>query len=247
MNLKQRIAGARHEHQLPRVGSFSTYLMRGAALVLLLSVVGLPVNFALGGNSTSAVSVFLEAGDISSLLCLGVAALAHRGEKKAIRQILTEKQTIHWTYSPAEWQHYTMRAWRRSMRSNLLVTGTVWAILVVVFLASSASVFLALALGTGSALLLGMLLFLLAAAAFQWRRRHTPADVYISRAGIILCGWYYSLGGWMGRLKMVHYKAGAPGVLFFDIGSGRGRRAVEVPVPHGREAEAQQLTWRRNF
>lgn len=247
MNLKQRIAGARHEHQLPRVRSFSTYLMLGALLVLLLTVIGLPVNFALGGNSNSTVSVLLEVGEIFSLLCLGVAALAHRGMKKAIRQILTEKQTIHWMYSPAEWQRYTMQAWRRSIRSNLLGTGIVWAIMVVSFLASFANVFSALVLGTGLALLLGLLLFLLAAVTLQWRRRHTPADVYISRAGIILCGWYYSLGGWMGGLKRVHYKAGAPGVLFFDIGSGRGRRAVEVPVPHGREAEAEQLTWSLKF
>lgn len=243
MNRKQKITGTPQEHPRPRVRSFSGYFLRGAALALLLTVVGLPVNFALGGTSDSIVSALLEAGEIMSLLCLVFALLAHRGVKKAIRQILTEKQTIHWTYSPAEWQLFTTQAWRQSIRSNLVMTAIFWVLLVVVFLASFANVLAALALGTGMAVLLGLLLFLPAVAVLQGRRRRTTGDVYISRAGIIRSDWYYPLGGWMGGLRRVAYKAGDPGVLSFDIGWGRSRRVLEVLVPHGREAEAQQLTW----
>jgi hypothetical protein len=241
MNQKQRIAGERHEHPLPRVRSFSGYFMRGAALILVLTVVGLPVNFALGGSSDSAVSALLEAGEMFSLLCLVIAALARRGEKKAIRRILTEKQTVHWTYSPAEWQRFTRQAWRRSLRSTVVLAGIMWVILLVVFMASFANVWSGLALGTAVAVLLGLLLFLLAAVPLQGRRRRTSSDVYISRVGIILNGWYSALGGWMGGLRRVSYKAGDPDVLSFDIGWGRSRRVLEVPVPHGREAEAQQV------
>ncbi len=244
MNQKQRTAGTEQGHPLPRVRSFTGYLMRGAALVLVLSVVGLPVNFALGGNSNSTVSVLLEVGEIFSLLFLVIAALAQRGEKKAIRRILTERQTIHWTYSPAEWQRLTTQAWRQSIRATLVVTGIVCVVLVVVFLASFSNVFSALALGTGVAVPLGLLLFLMAAVELQLRRHHTTSDVYISRAGIIQNGWYYSMSGLMGGLNRVTYKAGDPGVLSFDIGWGRGRRVLKVSVPHGREGEAKQVPWR---
>jgi hypothetical protein len=209
----------------------------------VLSVVGLPVNFALGGDSNNAVSVLCEAGDIFSLLVLGIAALAHRGEKKAIRQILTESKTVHWTYNPAEWQRLTTRAWRRSIRSNLIVTGIVWVVLVGVFLANFPNVSSALALGTGLAVLLGLLLFLMAFVKLQLRRRRTTSDVYISRTGIILNGWYYSMSGWTGGLNRTTYKAGDPAMLSFDIGWGRSRRVLKVPVPHGRERDAELMAW----
>lgn len=124
-NQKQRTAEEQQGHSLPRVHSITSYMVRGSALVLLLSVVGLPVNFALGGSSDSAVSVLLEVGEIFSLLFLVIAALAHRGEKKTIRRILTERQTIHWTYSPAEWQRLTTQAWRQSIRATVVVTSIV--------------------------------------------------------------------------------------------------------------------------
>jgi hypothetical protein len=243
MSQKQKIAGAQHERPLPRVRSFSAYLMRGSALVLVLTAVGLPVNFALGGDSNSTVSALLEVGEIMSLLCLVIAALARRGEKKAIHQILTDRHTVHWTYSPAEWQRFTTQAWRQSIRSILVVTGIVWVILIAVFLASVANVPSGLALGTGMAILMGLLFFLMAVVDLQRRRRHTTSDVYINRVGIVLSGWYHPLRGWMGGLNRVTYKAGDPSVLSFDIGWGRGRRVLKVPVPHGREAEAEQVAW----
>lgn len=243
MNKKQKIAASRDGHPLPHVRSFSTYLMRGAALVLVLSVVGLPVNFALGGDSNNAASVLCEVGDIFSLLLLGIAALARRGEKKAIHQVLTERQTVHWTYTPAEWQHLTTQAWRRSIRSNLIVTGIVWVVLGGVLLANFSNVSSALALGTGVAVLLGLLLFMMAFVKLQLRRRRSTSDVYISRTAIILHGWYYAMSGWTGGLNRITYKAGDPAMLSFDIGWGRGRRVLTVPVPHGHERDAQLMAW----
>ena len=50
MSRNQQIEGTRHGHPLPQVRSASTYFVRGAAIVLVLSVVGLPLNVALGGD-----------------------------------------------------------------------------------------------------------------------------------------------------------------------------------------------------
>lgn len=240
-NQKQRTAEEQQGHSLPRVHSMASYMVRGSALVLLLSVVGLPVNFALGGSSDSAVSVLCEVGEIFSLLFLVIAALAHRGEKKAIRRMLTERQTIHWTYSPAEWQGLTTQAWRQSLRATVVVTGILWVVLVGVLWASFANVLSGLAWGSGVAVLLALLLILLAFVDFQLRRHRTTSDVYISRVGIIQNGWYYAMSGWTGGLNRVTYQAGHPGVLSFDIGWGRGRRVLKVSVPHGREGQAQQV------
>ena len=242
MSQKQKIAGAQHGRHLPRVHSVSSYLLRGAALILGLSVAGLIVNIALMGDST--VSALLEAGEIISLLCLGIAALARRGEKKRILGILTDGQTVHWTYTQAEWQRFITQAWRRSIRSILITTGIVWGVLVLIFLASLANVSSALAFGTGLAVLVGLLLFLIATVNSLLGRRRTTNDVYISRTGIIMRGWYIPVGGWMGGLRKVTYKAGDPGVLTFVIGYGRGSRVLEVPVPHGRQADAEQMAWR---
>lgn len=251
MNQKQKIEVAQHRHSLPRVRSASTYVLRGAALVLALCVGGLPLNVALGGESE--VSALLVALEIISLLCVVIAALSQREAKQTIPRILTDEQTVHWTYRPAEWQRFSAQAWRRSIRKDLKVTGITWGLILVVALVNftqangTFDVSLALALSIGVAVAVGVLIFLRAVMLLVWRQRHTTADVYLHPRGFILCGWYSSLNWTVGGRKKIAYQAGDPGVLSFDVGSGRGARVLEVPVPQGREAEAEQLARRLRY
>lgn len=246
MSQKHRSEGTGHERPLPRVRTSYTYMMRGAALVLALSVIGLPVNFALGGESDSGVTTLLIVGEMFSLLFLVIAALFHRAAKKAIPRMLMDPLTVHWTYSPTDWQRFTAQAWRRSIRHTLITTGIFWGIAVVIVLILNATaqgafnIAAGVAIGTGVVAGLGLLLFLLDALTLWARRRHTTSDVYLNWEGVILSGWYYPMRG----PKKVTYTAGNPAMLHYDVGSGRSSYKLAVPVPHGREAEAQHLARR---
>lgn len=251
MSQKQKIAHARHGHPLPRVRSSSTYWTLGTAVVLALCAVGLPLNVALGGDST--VTGALVALGIFSLVCVVIAAAAWRAAKKLIPRILTDEQTVHWTYTPPEWQRFCTQAWRRSIRRNLKITGITWGFALVVLLIGFVNangtfdIVLPLALSTGVAVAMGLLLFARAALLLQWRRRQTTLDVYLHPGGFILCGWFYALNWAVGGRRKITYTAGDPGVLAFDVGTGRGARVLEVPVPQGHEAQAQQLTLSLKF
>lgn len=196
MSQKHRSEGTGHERPLPRVRTSYTYMMRGAALVLALSVIGLPVNFALGGESDSGVTTLLIVGEMFSLLFLVIAALFHRAAKKAIPRMLRDPLTVHWTYSPTDWQRFTAQAWRRSIRHTLITTGIFWGIAVVIVLILNATaqgafnITAGVAIGTGVVAGLGLLLFLLDALTLWARRRHTTSDVYLNWEGVILSGWY---------------------------------------------------------
>jgi hypothetical protein len=63
----------------------------------------------------------------------------------------------------------------------------------------------ALALSTGVAMVVGMLLFARAAVLLQWRQRQTSFDVYLHPTGFILCGWYSASNWVVGGRKKVTY------------------------------------------
>ncbi|HEY7357888.1 MAG TPA: hypothetical protein VH590_15525, partial [Ktedonobacterales bacterium] len=177
MSQQQKIEHAQHGHPLPRVRSSSTYWMRGTAVVLALCVVGLPLNVALGTDST--VNAVLVPLLIISLLCVVIAGAAHRAAKQTIPRILTDERTVHWTYTPPEWQRFCTQAWRRSIRYTLQVTAIAWGAILVIVLVSltrasgAVDVAAVLALGTGVALVIGALLLARAALLLRWRRRQT--------------------------------------------------------------------------
>lgn len=98
----------------------------------------------------------------------------------------------------------------------------------------------AVAIGTGVVAFLGLLLFVQGAMTLWARRRHTTSDAYLNWEGVILSGWYYPMRG----PKKVTYAAGNPAMLHYDVGTGRSRYRLAVPVPHGREAEAEHLARR---
>ena len=247
MSQKHGKEGTGHERHLPRVRTSYSYIMRGAALVLALCVIGLPVYFASGGESDSGVAALLIVGEMFSLVFLVVAALFARTTKKAIPRILKDPLTVHWTYSPTDWQRFTTQAWRRSLRHTLITTGILWGIALVVVLilfATAQGVFnLAAGGAVGTAVVagLGLLLFLLDALSLWARRRHRTSDAYLNWEGVILSGWFYPMRG----PKKVTYKEGNPAILHYDVGSGRSSYQLAVPVPHGCEAEAERLARRR--
>src|SRR5215831_18392906 len=103
MNKKQQIELARHGKPLPRVHSTYSFVLRGSAIVLVLDVLALPYVLAQLGTDSAAGAILIVV-EMMSLICLGIAALFRRGEKRSIPKILTDHSTVHWNYKPEEWQ-----------------------------------------------------------------------------------------------------------------------------------------------
>lgn len=192
------------------------------------------------------MATLLIVGEMFSLLLLVIAALFARAAKKAIPRGLRDPQTVHWTYAPADWQRFTEQAWRRSIRHTLITTAILWGLALVVVLilfATAQGAFnlaAGIAIGTAVVAGLGLLLFLLDVLTLWARRRQSTSEAYLNWEGVILSGWFYPMRG----PKKVTYTAGNPAMLRYDIGSGRSSYRLAVPVPHGREAEAERLARR---
>jgi hypothetical protein len=171
-------------------------------------------------------------------------------EQQLIAWLLADPQTVHWTYTPTEWQRYTTRIaqarqyGRRATFQLMPILGGFGLLAALAVYVQTSSLVYGLFVLAGVA---GLEVIL--ACGNGWSRRdqagpgqpQTPGDAYVSPWGIILNGQYSSLndGGW--RLYWIIYQSGNPGVLHFEVNFGRIRRVTEVPVPAGREAEAVEL------
>ena len=164
------------------------------------------------------------------------------------------ERNLKWTYTPEEWQQYTTARWRRAVREGLL--GIVIGGCVLAFITALCG-FLLLpqptTVGDGlRALLVTVWLFVVGSAmtqffglpglvvAFRLRRLHT-SSVTFSPEALWLGGSKLSLKG----LYAVTYSPADPAMLRFHLVQrvirSQAKRVIEVQVPKGHEAEAQQL------
>ena len=94
------------------------------------------------------------------------------------------------------------------------VTGIAWGVVLVVLLLGIAEsngavdIPLALTLGAGVAVMIGVLLFASSALLLQWRRRQTMLDVYLHPKGFILNGWYSGLNWTVGGRRRKNHLSG---------------------------------------
>ncbi len=229
----------------PRVRAVYTYLVRVSVAVLVLTLIGSFIGAILQWD-VALIGIPIGVG-LSFLIILGFGALFAGAAKKAITRILTDEQTIHWTYSEQEWRDFTTQAWRRNNRTILITVGILVGVVAVIDLVillaasgnSGALIVLPASLGVAAAVYL--LLFLREVLILWSRHRQTTSDVYIHPAGLIIRGWYNEIS----RLEQIKYRAGDPALLGFVV-RRQGRyssylASIDVPVPHGREAEAEHL------
>ena len=225
---------------MPRVRTISTYLKGVWVVAMVLAPIGGLVG-ALLGLPLMFILLLLLALEMVFPMLLGFAWLFDRIAQTAIARVLTDERTIHWTYSEQEWPRYTIQVWRRENRNVLIALGIFIGLALVIdlFLASTqrnAGAFLPWEAAFVAAY--GLLLFLKAALTRLSRRQTPTSEVYINPEGIIMSGWYTSLGS----LRSITYEAGDPITLRFLIRAGRNStRTIDVPVPRGREAEAEYL------
>ena len=174
--------------------------------------------------------------------------------RSALRQdriFVGEELLARWEYAPSEWRRHVERLFRErsaASRRMLLVVGVIMLVvggLFVLAMHDEASLFVA-------AVLLGIfvLLVLVAVIAPARQRRFLlsrPGLVLIARGGVYLAGEFHDFRVFGSRLEGAEVARGEDAGRLLRIGysyDGRyGRQAAEVsiPVPPGKEVEAEDV------
>lgn len=168
----------------------------------------------------------------------------------------------HWTYSPQEWSQFIqseMARSRASIKVILYTVGLTFLVMAVGLLVAGAGS------GRSDRAIIGSLLCLVVfgvvALLVRWGatvevrklKARSTGEVFISPTGLMLNESYYPWNVMGTRLTGVFYEQGNPNSLLFkyqqwgaqNMGGTaiptRNKQSVRVPVPFGREGEAQNL------
>ena len=236
------------DQKAARVRTSDSYMMLFLLVELGLALVSMFVIPLLGWDAQY-IAIPAVLG-VALLGVLALAAISYLRSRQAIRRMLAgETRVIHWTYSGWEWQQLTTRAWRREIKGDLLAAGVLGGVLLVfslVILGSASKYAGALIVGLSVLLLAIILPYFLSDVIVLWcQRRQRSGDAYVSSAGIILGGWCVSSLTNFYRVDYEGGYGGYPAALRFSTyvygQYGRSTSTTEVPVPRGREAEAEKL------
>lgn len=159
---------------------------------------------------------------------------------------------VHWTFDTDEWMRYTENEYARGVKQAR--TAAIWSFAVPFVLLIGVQPFaggfsvvmtgLAFAFGAGAALLFGGSLYLMAKSA-DTANRAAVGEVFVGTNCIYYGRRFHSWASKYAELQKVAFEPGEPSVVQFDIKYGTEGNSthaeVRVPVPRGRESEAEQL------
>lgn len=195
-------------------------------------------------------------GLVMAFICGIIAPTLWFGGRKQMAEMAAlfggQDLLVHWTFDADEWSRYTANEYVRGMKQTR--TAAIWSfaipfvlVMVVQPFAGGFSVLmtgLALAFGAGAALLFGGSLYLMAKSA-DAANRAGVGEVFIGATCLYYGKRFYTWAGKYAELQKVAFEPGDPSVIQFDIKYGTDGNSthaeVRVPVPRGREAEAEQL------
>lgn len=203
---------------------------------LLFGIIGF---FSYGKQATTIDEIFKQAGNGDGTLTGG-------------------NLLAHWTYSPQEWSQFVQSETARNKSANILVL----CVLGLVFLFIIVRALLAARSGGGAIGLLisfvifgGIMLFVwwFSNAEMRNLKARNTGEAFISPTGLMLNDRYYPWNVMGTSLTGVYYEQGNPNALLFkyqqwgaqNVGStaipAKYNKSVRVPVPMGREGEAQNI------
>jgi len=204
----------------------------GGAVGLAAGVIGLTVAFLLGVSAA----------------ILRRSARRWRAELDAIG---AGDFLVHWTYTPEAWARFAAAEGRRGRgRVALAAVLPAAAVLPVAHVTWEEGARLGGAwTHSGAALLAASLLGLLAGSAAVATRRRAlrggPRECFVGRAGVYRNARYWPFASFGRDFRGAHFEAGPPAavVFRFEVTTRGGTMAddLRVPVPEGREPEAQAL------
>jgi hypothetical protein len=198
-----------------------------------------------GGYAISFVAFFIA-------VCGVVIALFFRGRAASLDRLMQGGKILaHWTYPPDQWQDYTEVELKDQKENNkvLFLITAGWAVLFGVL-------FLIFGGEAGRVVLLVMvgLILVLAVFAFgmprRWYRRQKDrfGEVWIGEDGVYFqdafTQWNHG-GARLDKVEIIDKPTGAPMRLGFEISfpsrMGVQDQTLRIPIPRGREAEAQAV------
>ena len=213
----------------------------------ILSLVGVVVPFLAmdgmnGGFAVSCLSGFF-------MILFGVGAMVYVYRAAVLNRILSGEDLVaHWTYGPEEWATYAKAEYERQKSSKTILFCVISG-----FALFFGLMFLVFAPKGGFAVFLTMmgLIVVIGFTAFlsvTLTGRNLAAGVgeaYIARAGVYLNRTLHTWTMMGATLDGVTLLRGESLLMVFAYSfpskSGRQREDVRVPVPAGREEEAQRL------
>ena len=214
-----------------------------AALCLIAGVAGL---FIGGEQGLFTAIVGLAFGVILAPIVLYMWVLGNRQVKEAVALRSGEGLLARWTFGAGEWQQFTAAEYRRGIRKAMInaLIGFGAALVGVaggMDLTPEAIIYGVLA-GVGLGAFLGAVSYADAKATYQ-SNNAVAGEVYIGATSAFVGGTIHS---WKGAtLEGVNFLEGTPCRVQFAYRHGSGdssaHGSVEIPVPAGREAEAQAL------
>ncbi|HWI53010.1 MAG TPA: hypothetical protein VNT01_12800 [Symbiobacteriaceae bacterium] len=227
-----------------------------ASIFAVVTVVGLVAGIAgfMSGSDTA-----LAIGIIGAVLALTGAIAApmlwSTGRKQVVEiaALLSGQGLLaHWTFDPDEWSRYTQNEYDRGMKqTRQLGVWTLVGVLVLIlaiawFGDAFTGVTFALALGVAAlfAALLAGSSYLITKSAHAANRAGV-GEVFIGGTCIYFGKRFYTWKGAWAALEKVAFETGDPCVVQYNIKYGSGdntsHQEVRIPVPRGREQEAQDL------
>lgn len=159
----------------------------------------------------------------------------------------------HWTYTPQEWSQFIQSETARKRTVNIILIGAMLLVFVITMTA-----FLSGNKGRGVSFgplamfiiilsLIGLFVWWMATAEVRRMKAQTTGEAFIAKNGLLFNDHYYPWGFFGYSLDGVFYEPGNPNTIRFRYLSMKGGsygpnyESVRVPVPAGREAEAQSV------
>lgn len=195
-------------------------------------------------------------GLVMAFICAIVAPTLWFSGKKQMAEMAAlfggQDLLVHWTFDPDEWSRYSENEFARGMKQTR--TAAIWSFAIPFVLVMGVQPFtggfsalmtgLAFAFGAGAALLFGGSLYLMTKSA-DAANRAGLGEVYIGSNCLYYGRRFYTWAGKYAELQKVAFEPGDPSVVQYDIKYGTEGNSthaeVRVPVPRGRETEAEQL------
>jgi len=205
------------------------------------AMIAMPHLYGIWGDSDLGFAAFF----VGLFLCLSgsVSALSFLGPFNYIRDLLQgEKRLLQWNYTPAEWQdfvHKQCNEERRDMLQKLALIGLVLlsTALVVSWVADALAVMII------SGVFFVLVLTAVSVPVISRRRLlRGPFEAHIGLKGLYLGGQTHTWTGFFHSFQSAEVETGQNPCLvihYFQRGHGGGDILVRVPIPAGKEQEAE--------
>lgn len=259
-----------HINPMQRWVQISWILLGISALLLLVALItglmnhGAPRS-ARGANPLLLTTILTGIFGGVFLLIGVIFFFVYRKQARDIDEILKEARDgkhiggnllAYWTYTPQEWSQFVETEVSREKKSQRTMAYIMLAVVLIIFATTFPS---AIKHGASSFVpILLSLIFVGAIGVFAWwaagaesrsLQAHHTGEAFIAIKGLLLNDRYYPWNIFGTRLTGVFYERGMPNVIRFEYRQQTGQggsqtKNVRVPVPVGREVEAENLAAR---